>query len=118
VILFKDEYGNHLIVSLKEPSFEVSLTIPTLHPTNGITSDYLGDSNYRYLGGIITDSKIKKVNVYLNDEVHEADIFQVDDYSYGWYSIFANENAALGEEDDLRIEALDENGGIIWEKAS
>ncbi len=117
VILFKDEQGNHLIVSSKEPSLDVLLTIPTMNPEEGITSDYLGDSNYHYLGGIITDSKIKKVNVFLNGEVHEADIFQVDDHSYGWYSVFENKTEAVDKEDKLRIEARDENGVIIRRSA-
>ena len=117
MILFKDEQGNHLIVSSKEPSFDVLLTIPTMNPEEGITSDYLGDSNYRYLGGIITDSRIKKVNIFLNGEVHEADIFQVDDHSYGWYSVFENKTEAVDKEDKLRIEARDEHGAIIWRSA-
>ncbi|MBP1970934.1 hypothetical protein J2Z83_003070 [Virgibacillus natechei] len=119
VILYKSEVGgqieNHLLVVSDKPNFKAFLTVPSLNPTNGITMDYIGDAEYNYFGGIITDKEVKKVQVLQNEKVHEANIFKVDEDIYGWYSIFERDDK--DRRDKLRIEALDENDVILWQES-
>lgn len=123
VILYKDVQGNHLYVTSKEPGYEILLTIPTLDPDDGITWDYIGlgenpfDNNgivNHFFGGIITNMEIKDVHVSFNGEVYKANIFKVDDNMYGWYSIYKKSSAL--DENTIKIQALDEDGFIIWER--
>ncbi|WP_156289493.1 hypothetical protein [Oceanobacillus salinisoli] len=116
VILYGSEVDNqiknYLLVASVNPNFEVTLTIPSLDPANGINMDYKGYNEYNYFGGIITDKEIKNVQVLQNAKVHKANIFKVEDDIYGWYSIFENDRP-----EKLRIEALDENGSILWQES-
>ncbi|NME07810.1 hypothetical protein [Psychrobacillus sp. BL-248-WT-3] len=122
VIVYIDGHGNHLYVSSKEPWYEILLTIPTLEPDDGITWDYIGMGNSfddkgitnHFLGGIITNNEIKDVHVSFNGEVYEADIFKINENMYGWYSIYKKSSGL--DENTLKIQALDEDGFIMWQK--
>lgn len=123
VILYRDRLSIHLNVTSKEPRFEILLCIPTLDPDDGITMDYIGLGN-RYMksgleghffGGVITNKEIKDVHVSFNGEIYKASIFKVDENMYGWYSIF-NESSTL-DEGMAKIQALNENGTIRWERS-
>ncbi|MFJ7973655.1 hypothetical protein [Psychrobacillus sp. NPDC096389] len=121
VILYSDKLGIHLNVTSNEPRFEILLTVPTLDPEDGITFDYTGlgdrymDSGIEnhFFGGVITNKEIKDVQVSINGEVYEANIFEVDDNMRGWYSIF--KKSFTLDESIVKTQALDENGFAIWE---
>ncbi|MEK3954498.1 hypothetical protein [Psychrobacillus sp. FSL K6-1464] len=122
VIVYIDVHGNHLYVSSKEPWYEILLTIPTLEPDDGITWDYIGMGNSfddngitnHFLGGIITNNEIKDVHVSFNGEVYEANIFKINENMYGWYSIYKKSSGL--DENTVKIQALDEDGFIMWQK--
>ncbi|TQR16117.1 hypothetical protein [Psychrobacillus vulpis] len=123
VILYRDEMGNNLNVTSKEPRFEIILGVPTLAPVDGITMAYtgLGERNVdngienHFFGGVITNNEIKDVHVSFNGEVYKANIFKVDNNMYGWYSIFKKSSTL--EENTVITQALDEDGLIIWERS-
>ncbi|RYG71286.1 hypothetical protein EU245_14555 [Lentibacillus lipolyticus] len=119
VILFMNDVDKYLAIALDEPHLDIFLTIPSLNPTNGITMDYLGNSEYNYFGGIITDKNIKKVQVLQDTKVHKANIFKMEDGIYGWYSIFENVSGVSRDSppDNMRIKAFDENDAILWQES-
>ncbi|WP_156292112.1 hypothetical protein [Oceanobacillus salinisoli] len=77
-----------------------------------------GDPEHYYLGGVITDSHMKQVHVWLNEHVYEATIVPVNNDYFVWYSIFEYESKSTSANRDMiKMEAMDEDGNILWEEA-
>lgn len=122
IIFFKAKYDNYeeykhfLKVQTNETYNSHDFYIQTVEPENGITIDFVGYNNDYYLGGIITDTKIKEVQVLHNMIKHDAEVFKINDELYGWYSFFKIEHHNSDMEDRLKIRVLDEKGKEIWNK--
>ncbi len=118
-VLFRDKAEKYLTVASAKPRFDISFTIPSLNPTNGITMDYIRDTEYNYFGGIITDKNIKEIQVLQDKKVHKAIIFKLKDNIYGWYSIFQSKREVMGDSpDNIRIQALGEDDVILWQETN
>ncbi|WP_067725576.1 hypothetical protein [Oceanobacillus damuensis] len=118
IVLYKSETGNRLLVSSREPNFGGHLDFPTLNPENGFNWEGGMGPDLSFFGGVITENKIKQVRVLQNDKVHEADIIKIAENLNIWYSIFDYEKKSISDDPDtLKIEAIDNDGVILWEEA-
>lgn len=91
--------------------------IRSLNPANGFSWGLINGPDYNFFGGVITDNRVKGVNVLQNEKVHKSNIFEVDDNVRVWYSIFDYETkSTLDKPDKIKIEALDEEDVILSEE--
>ncbi|WP_067842719.1 hypothetical protein [Amphibacillus sediminis] len=68
--------------------------------------------------GSIQNPDIQSVQVVQNEQVSQAEIISVDNDLRVWYSLIDFERKPLtAEPDDIRIEALNSQGEIIWQEA-
>ena len=122
MVLFKKRYEKTekfeylLKVETNDISNINDFNITTFEPKYGITLDFVGYNDDYYVGGIITDTEIKDIQVLYNAEKHDAEIFKINDALYGWYSFFKSEHNDSGIEDRMKIRVLDEKGKEIWNK--
>lgn len=113
MILFTHEKGNELLFGSKELGFNALLSLS--NSEDGISVANTGVHDYHYLGGIITDNEIKEVEIIQNANVHhEANIFKVDEETYGWYSII-EEGRLPDKDDEFIIKALNQNDEVLWQ---
>ncbi|MFS0673749.1 hypothetical protein [Ornithinibacillus sp. 179-J 7C1 HS] len=115
-VFYKDEIGNHLMVSSKKPSFDGNIKLNSLNPKDGFNWEQVSYSSYILFGGSITNNQIEKVQVKQGYRVYEADILKINDNHSAWYSIFVKESTS-NEPETIKIEALDKNGIILWEES-
>ena len=115
-IIYKDKTGYNLNFSSIKSGYVSHWPLFQIEPTDDINWTGGTSHNEYFLGGFITDTEIKTVQVYENDEVHETNIIELTDNTSVWYTIFDYERKSTPEDaDQIKIEALDKDGIILWE---
>ncbi|WP_416150282.1 hypothetical protein ACM26V_04665 [Salipaludibacillus sp. HK11] len=111
---YRDETGYNLIVSSLEERSTEHFNFYQLDPTEDFNW-FGGDSTYN---GFIADSQIQSVRVIQNETVYDAEIITINENLRVWYSIIEFERKSLSEEPDkMKIEALNEEGEVIWQES-
>ncbi|TMW72781.1 hypothetical protein [Alteribacter natronophilus] len=110
VLLYKDERGFHLIVSLLENRIWEYFGFYGLNTAEDFNWS-IGVSNPH---GFISDPDITSVQVLEDEEVWESEIITVNKDLRVWYSLADTDMPTNSDEpENLRIEALDEAGNVI-----
>ncbi|MFD1607517.1 hypothetical protein [Oceanobacillus luteolus] len=113
LILFTHKQDNELLFGSKELGFNAILSLPP--PDDGISVANTGVQDYHYFGGLITNNEIKEVEIIQNVKFHhKADIFQVDEDTYGWY-IIVEDGRLENKDDQFKIKALNQNHEVVWD---
>ncbi len=70
------------------------------------------------LGGIATNDQFEDVFVLQDDMKHGANVIQIEDDLFVWYSILDfEEDGSTDRLAGLKVEAHDVNGKVLWEKS-
>lgn len=105
-----------LSVWVKEQEYPFSVELNTLNPKNGFAWQGGPQMNLNFYGGVITDNHIHQVQILYNDEVHDANIIEINDNLHIWYSIFDYQRKSINEPNQMNILALDNKQNIVWEE--
>ncbi|MFD1608731.1 hypothetical protein [Oceanobacillus luteolus] len=118
ILLVENETGFLISVWLKGQESPLFLEFSSLSPEEGFDwggGQVLGPwQDHNFYGGIITENEIQQVNLVQNEKIHEAEIVKIDNNLSIWYSLFDYETSI--EPDQIKIEALDNDGLIVWEE--
>ncbi|WP_088033248.1 hypothetical protein [Evansella clarkii] len=114
VLFYTDETGFNLRVSSLEDRITEQFYFYGLNPTDNFNW-FGGGSIYN---GFIGDNQIQSVRVIQNETVYDAKIITINENMRVWYSIIDYERKSVSEQPDkIRIEALNEEGEVIWQES-
>lgn len=116
--LYTDETGIYLLLASNEPKYNGNIHISTLNPAEGVNWSIGSDPNHYMFGGVITNKEIHNLQVWLNDNIHKSKIIKINEEVNIWYSVFEYDKKSNSKESDkIKLEALDNNGIILWEES-
>jgi hypothetical protein len=118
IILYKDESGfRHAFVTQGESQNWTNSGNAELNPIDGFSWTMINDVKTPIftLAGVITNDEITDVIVKQKTEEKTANILYTKDGLKVWYAYFdILEEPNPGEPDPLKIEALSNEGEILW----
>ncbi|QED46971.1 hypothetical protein [Cytobacillus dafuensis] len=117
IVFYTDETGYRIGYKKLDGEYWTHTGNGEINPTDGFDWVMNNDPTIpiTLFGGIITDEKITTVFVKQKTMEKEAEIIATDEGLRFWFTTFGSlEEPDLGDPDQLKIEAFDDNGNILW----
>mgnify|MGYP001159196200 CR=1 FL=1 len=119
VSLIEDDFGFQLFVWVRGQEYPFYIDFSTLNQENEFdVGPFVSGEDVAVLGGIATNDQFEDVFVLQDDMKHGADVIQIEDDLFVWYSILDfEEDGSTDRLAGVRVEVHDSNGKVLWEKA-